>query len=59
MTPFPVVHGDSGGPFLAYRIEAEGRTSPTAATPQWTDTLVRAAHDADLFIGEAYFPTRR
>jgi len=23
--PFPVVHGDSGGPFLGYRIEVEGR----------------------------------
>src|ERR1700741_4468267 len=22
VTPYPVVHGDSGGPFLAYRIEA-------------------------------------
>src|SRR5215213_3830227 len=26
VTPYPVVHGESGGPFLAYRIEAEGRT---------------------------------
>src|SRR5271156_3799541 len=25
VTSFPVVHGESGGPFLAYRIEAEGR----------------------------------
>ncbi|MGY3442310.1 ribonuclease BN (tRNA processing enzyme) [Bradyrhizobium sp. USDA 4473] len=25
VTPFPVLHGESGGPFLAYRIEAEGR----------------------------------
>jgi ribonuclease BN (tRNA processing enzyme) len=25
VTPFPVVHGESGGPFLAYRVEAEGR----------------------------------
>jgi len=24
VTPYPVVHGESGGPFLAYRIEAEG-----------------------------------
>ncbi len=22
VTPFPVVHGESGGPFLAYRIES-------------------------------------
>src|SRR5205807_8353243 len=33
VTPFPVVHGESGGPFLAYRVEAEGRSSPTAPTP--------------------------
>ena len=34
VTPFPVVHGESGGPFLAYRIES-GRAapSPTAPTP--------------------------
>jgi len=25
VTPYPVVHGESGGPFLAYRIEAGGR----------------------------------
>jgi ribonuclease BN (tRNA processing enzyme) len=25
VTPYPVVHGESGGPFLGYRIEAEGR----------------------------------
>jgi ribonuclease BN (tRNA processing enzyme) len=26
VTPYPVVHGESGGPFLGYRVEAEGRT---------------------------------
>src|SRR5258705_6449120 len=25
VTPYPVVHGESGGPHLAYRIEAQGR----------------------------------
>src|SRR6202795_410095 len=24
VTPYPVVHGESGGPFLAYRVGAEG-----------------------------------
>ena len=25
VTPLPLVHGESGGPFLGYRVEAEGR----------------------------------
>ena len=33
VTPYPVVHGESGGPFLGYRIAAEGRVLPTAPTP--------------------------
>jgi ribonuclease BN (tRNA processing enzyme) len=55
VTPFPVVHGASGGPFLAYRIEAEGRVIAYSADTEWTDTLIPAAHDADLFIAEAYY----
>jgi len=54
VTPFPVVHGDSGGPFLAYRIETEGRTIAYSADTEWTETLVPAARGADLFICEAY-----
>jgi ribonuclease BN (tRNA processing enzyme) len=54
VTPYPVVHGDSGGPFFAYRIEAEGRILAYSGDTQWTDTLVAAAHDADLFVCEAY-----
>src|SRR4030088_2825585 len=54
VTPFPVVHGDSGGPFLAYRVEAEGRTIAYSADTEWTETLVGAARGADLFIAEAY-----
>lgn len=54
VTPFPVVHGDSGGPFYAYRIEAEGRTLAYSGDTQWTPTLVDAAHDADVFVCEAY-----
>jgi len=26
VTPYPVVHGESGGPFLGFRVEAEGYT---------------------------------
>ena len=36
VTPFPVVHGNSGGPFLGYRIEAEGRTIAYTADTEWT-----------------------
>ena len=55
VTPYPVVHGESGGPFLAYRIEAEGRIVTYSADTEWTDSLIPAAKDADLFIAEAYY----
>ena len=55
VTPYPVVHGESGGPFLAYRIEAEGRVIAYSADTEWTDALIPAAHGADLFIAEAYY----
>jgi ribonuclease BN (tRNA processing enzyme) len=54
VTPYPVVHGESGGPFLAYRIEAEGRVITYSADTEWTETLIPAARNADLFIAEAY-----
>jgi ribonuclease BN (tRNA processing enzyme) len=55
VTPYPVVHGLSGGPFLAYRVEAEGRVIAYSADTEWTETLIPAARDADLFIAEAYY----
>ena len=58
VTPYPVVHGESGGPFLAYRIDAEGRTIAYSADTEWTETLIPAARDADLFICEAYYYDR-
>ena len=42
VTPYPVVHGESGGPFLAYRIEAEGRVIAYSADTEWTETLIPA-----------------
>src|SRR2546430_7438795 len=54
VTPFPVVHGLSGGPFLAYRVEAEGRVIAYSADTEWTETLIPAAREVDLFIAEAY-----
>ncbi|MDO9298447.1 MBL fold metallo-hydrolase [Bradyrhizobium sp.] len=54
VTPFSVVHGESGGPFLAYRVEAEGRVIAYTADTEWTETLIPLGRDADLFIAEAY-----
>jgi ribonuclease BN (tRNA processing enzyme) len=54
VTPYPVAHGESGGPFLAYRIEAERRIIAYSADTEWTETLVPLAQGADLFIAEAY-----
>ena len=58
VTPYPVVHGESGGPFLAYRVEAEDRVIAYSADTEWTETLIPAARDADLFIAEAYYYDR-
>jgi len=55
VTPYAVVHGESGGPFLAYRVEAEGRVISYSADTEWTDTLISAARGADLLIAEAYY----
>jgi len=54
VTPFAAVHGESGGPFLAYRIEAEGRTIAYTADTEWTEALIPLGHAADLFVAEAY-----
>ena len=58
VTPFAVVHGPSGGPFLGYRVEAEGRVIAYSADTEWTDNLGPLAREADLFIAEAYFYDR-
>ncbi len=54
VTPFPVAHGESGGPFLGYRVRAEGHVIAYSADTEWTETLIPLARDADLFIAEAY-----
>jgi ribonuclease BN (tRNA processing enzyme) len=58
VTPFPVVHGESGGPFLAYRIETEGRIIAYTADTEWTEALIPLGREADLFISEASFYDR-
>jgi len=54
VTPLPVVHGNSGGPFYGYRIEVEDRLIAFSGDTEWTDTLVEVARDADLYITECY-----
>ena len=54
VTPFAVVHGESGGPFLAYRIESEGRVIAYTADTEWTEALIPLGRAADLFVAEAY-----
>lgn len=55
VSSFQMQHGNPGGPFLAYRVEAEGRTIAYTGDTEWTDELIAAGQDADLFIAESYF----
>lgn len=54
VTPLPVVHGNSGGPFFGYRIAVEDRLIAFSGDTEWTDMLVEIARDADLFMIECY-----
>jgi ribonuclease BN (tRNA processing enzyme) len=54
VTPFHVVHDDRAGPCLAYRIGLDGKVICYSGDTEWTDTLVAAAQDADLFVCECY-----
>jgi ribonuclease BN (tRNA processing enzyme) len=53
--PFQALHGDSDGPFLSYRFEVENRTLTYSGDTEWTNELIEAASQSDLFIAEAYF----
>jgi ribonuclease BN (tRNA processing enzyme) len=52
-TPYLVNH-PSGAPAHALRIECGGKIIAYSGDTDWTDTLIVAARDADLFIVEAY-----
>lgn len=54
VTPYQVNH-DGDAPFFALRITADGRTIAYSGDTEWTDALLSAARDTDLFICEAYF----
>jgi ribonuclease BN (tRNA processing enzyme) len=58
VTPYQVSHGDPGGPYFAYRIGAEGKTIAYTGDTAWTDELITAGRETDLFIAEAYFRDR-
>ena len=58
VSAFQAIHGPPGGPYLAVRIEAEGRSVAYTGDTEWTPALIPAARDADLFIAEAYFRDR-
>lgn len=54
VTPFVVAHA-SGAPSYALRVEYSGKVITYSGDTEWTDALLDAARDADLFICEAYF----
>jgi len=51
---FPVVHDDLAGPCQAYRILRDGKVFAFSGDTTWTDTLIRVANGADLFLTECY-----
>ena len=59
VTAYLVNHGNPGGPFMAYRVEAEGRVIAYSGDTEWTDALIDAGRKADLFVAEAYFRDKK
>jgi len=51
VTPYLMEH-PCGAPPYAYRIECAGKVVTFTGDTGWTDTLIRAARDADLLISE-------
>lgn len=52
--PFRNFHPQVDNSF-ALRITCDGRTVAYSSDTEWTESLLSAARDADLFIAEAYF----
>jgi ribonuclease BN (tRNA processing enzyme) len=53
VTPYEVRHA-SGAPALALRMQCADRVITYSGDTEWTEALIPAARDADLFIAEAY-----
>lgn len=58
VTPYLVDHA-SGAPPFALRVEVGGKTITYSGDTAWTDSLIDAARDADLFVCEAYLFDRQ
>jgi ribonuclease BN (tRNA processing enzyme) len=58
VTAYHVVHDERAGPCLAWRVESAGKNLCYSGDTEWTDTLIDAAHGADLFICECYMYER-
>jgi ribonuclease BN (tRNA processing enzyme) len=54
VTPYEVVH-PSGAPSYALRVSCGDKVVAYSGDTEWTDALIRAAHEADLFICECNF----
>jgi ribonuclease BN (tRNA processing enzyme) len=53
VTAFPAAHF-SGAPSYSLRVDVAGKTFVYSGDTQWTDTLIEASADADLFACECY-----
>ena len=58
VTPHLVRHA-CGAPPFALRLESGGKVVTYTGDTEWTEALIPAAQDADLFIAEAYFHDRK
>ena len=58
VTPYAVVH-PSGAPSYALRVACGGKVITYSGDTEWTDALIRASQDTDLFICECYFYEKR
>jgi ribonuclease BN (tRNA processing enzyme) len=53
VTAFPAAHF-SGAPSYSLRVAVEGKVFVYSGDTQWTDTLIEASDQADLFLCESY-----
>jgi ribonuclease BN (tRNA processing enzyme) len=58
VTAAPVVHA-SGAPAYALRIGCGGKVVAYSGDTEWTDALIDVARDADVFVCESYFHSKR
>jgi ribonuclease BN (tRNA processing enzyme) len=57
ITPYEVVH-PSGAPSHALRMELDGRALAFSGDTEWTEALIDASRDTDLFVCESQHYTR-